>query len=143
MRKIKDSLIKNGLKPTKHRLEIMDMFLSAYEPVSAEEIYNCLIKKDISINLSTVYRTLEALENKNIIRTVILNGTDKTLFELSDHDHKHYFVCLTCKKILPIMHCPLEVYEQQLVKEKGYEITGHRLDIYGYCEACKDTAHRG
>lgn len=137
MKKIADSLVKNGLKPTRHRLEIMDMFLSTHSPISAEEIYNRLIKKAVLINLSTVYRNLEVLENKNIIRTVILNGTDKTLFELNESDHKHYFVCLACKKMLPIMHCPLETYEQQLIQEKGFEVTGHRLDIYGYCQDCK------
>ena len=137
MKQIKEDLIKKGLKPTKHRLAIMDMFLSLNKPVSAEDIYNHLVKKDISINLSTVYRTLETLENKDIIRTVILNGTDKALFEITEHNHKHYFLCIECKKMVPIMHCPLEAYEQRLTEESGVEVTGHRLDIFGYCRDCK------
>ncbi|HEY8390139.1 MAG TPA: Fur family transcriptional regulator [Clostridia bacterium] len=142
MTKIKNELINYGLKPTKHRMEIMNLLSDLHEPVSAEEIYNNLIKKDVSINLSTVYRTLETLEDKNIIRTVILNGTDKTLFELNGHEHKHYFVCITCKKMLPIMHCPLEAYEQRLTNEKGFEVTGHRLEIFGYCNKCRQNLHK-
>ncbi len=34
--------------------------------------------------------------------------------------HTHYLVCLGCKKILSIRHCPLEAYEKSLADETQY-----------------------
>jgi len=51
--------------------------------------------------------------------------------------HRHYLICLGCKKIMPIDHCPLGDYEKSLAKKTNYLISGHRLDIYGYCPECK------
>jgi Fur family ferric uptake transcriptional regulator len=44
---------------------------------------------------------------------------------------------LGCKKILSIEHCPLKGYEEILKKETDYAISGHKLDIYGYCPDCQ------
>lgn len=135
MKDFKQKLIANGLKPTKHRCQIFEIFYHTQKPLSAEEIYRQLLKSGQSINLSTVYRTLDALKNSDIIRSLNFEGNDKTLYELKQR-HTHYLMCLGCKKMQPVMYCPLDNLEQ-LSRQKNFEITEHRLDIYGYCQECK------
>ncbi|WKY44673.1 transcriptional repressor [Eubacteriaceae bacterium ES2] len=135
MEKICEHLKAKGLKQTRHRLAILSLLKKAEHPLSADEIY--LQLKNESINLSTVYRNLELLGDNDLILKLNLSGDSRTVYEYNSPVHRHYLVCLGCKKILPIEHCPLSGYEERLASETGYSIVGHKLDVYGYCPACQ------
>jgi len=126
-----------GLKKTKQRTAILELLKKSTQPVSAEVIYENLIKKNIQVSLSTVYRTLETLVLKELITKINLTGDSKFLFELNRMVHSHYLRCIGCKKIITINHCQLKGYEEHLAHETGFSIMGHKLDIYGYCPECR------
>ncbi|QNK42566.1 transcriptional repressor [Caproicibacter fermentans] len=64
-------------------------------------------------------------------------------YEFKRLSHKHYLFCLGCNKVLAINRCPLGNYEESLAKETNYIISGHKLDIYGYCPKCREKyAHK-
>ena len=46
-------------------------------------------------------------------------------------------VCISCKKIITVQNCPLGSYEKTLENETHFNIIGHKLYLYGYCEACQ------
>ena len=50
-------LKENNLKYTKGRELVLEVIKKADLPISAEDVYN-LVNKKVSLNLSTVYRTL-------------------------------------------------------------------------------------
>jgi Fur family ferric uptake transcriptional regulator len=133
-----DDLARNGLKTTKHRTEILDILEGSDQPLAAEQIFLELKKRNISVNLSTVYRVLEVLADNNLTEKLTIPGDSRTLFEYNRMVHKHYLICLGCKKIIPIEHCPLKDFEKTLAKETNFTISGHKLDIYGYCPECKE-----
>jgi len=132
-----ENLKKSGLKNTKHRNAVLNILQKSNQPIAAEQVYLQLKQKEIAINLSTVYRTLETLAEKQLATKIIIAGDSRALFEYNQMVHKHYLICLGCKKIISIHHCPLESYEQSLADETGYLIEGHRLDVYGYCPECQ------
>lgn len=131
---------KSGLKSTKSRCAILDVLQSSKRPISEEEVYAELKNKNISLNLSTVYRALDALTVKNLAAKLNITGENRALFELNRAGHRHYLVCLGCKKTMAIDGCPLEVYERELADETDFLIEGHKLDIYGYCPDCRNKA---
>lgn len=131
-------LTRNGLKTTKHRTEILNILAESDRPLAAEQIFLGLKKREISVNLSTVYRVLEVLSDKNLTRKVNIPGESKTLYEYNRRGHRHYLICLGCNRVVAINHCPLEEYEKSLAKETNYFISGHKLDIYGYCPKCRE-----
>lgn len=128
----------SGLKNTKSRSAILDVLERSAQPISAEQVFLALKEKNITANLSTVYRTLDALSDKNLATKLSVTGDNRALYELNRMVHRHYLVCLGCKKIMAIDSCPLEDYEKSLEKETNYVISGHKLDIYGYCPECKE-----
>lgn len=132
-----EGLKSSGLKNTKQRLALLDILQQSDQPISAEQVYLKLKEKNISIHLSTVYRTLETLAAKNLINKLNLSCNSVALFEYNRMDHRHYLVCMGCNKILPIEHCPLVDYEKTLAKNTKFDVIGHKLDIYGYCPKCK------
>lgn len=128
----------SGLKNTRHRKAILDVLKLCGRPLTTEEIYNEMKDNDISVNMSTVYRALKSLSDKNLITKLVLSNETKTLYEINKKKHCHYLICLGCKKIVPIERCALDKgYEKDLKKETGFTVVGHNLEIYGYCPDCE------
>ncbi len=134
----KKELKSSGLKKTKHRTEILEILDRSDQPIPAEDVYLDLKERGVTVNLSTVYRTLETLSDRGLATKVKISGEKRALYELNRMVHKHYLVCLECKKMMAIESCPLEGYEKKLAEKTDYLISGHRLDIYGYCPQCRE-----
>ena len=132
-----ERLKNSGLKNTKSRKAILDVLIRSNQPMAAEQIFITLKDKKIDINLSTVYRTLDSLINKDIITKISIMDDDRMLFEYNQLGHRHYLVCVICKKIVTVQNCPLGLYERTLEKETHFNIIGHKLYLYGYCEDCQ------
>jgi Fur family ferric uptake transcriptional regulator len=130
------NILKNeGLKNTKHRSSIINIIEQSEQPLTAEQIFLEMKENNSSINLSTVYRILGVLAEKHILNKSAYE--DKTLYEKNFNEHSHHFICSECKKMFKISGCPLEGYEKTIHDKLGFEITGHRLELYGLCKACK------
>jgi len=133
----------SGLKATRQRLDVLGELERADKPVSAEELYLHLRGAGGGINLSTVYRVLDALSACGIAHAVRPVGSDKALFELVGDEHRHYLVCTSCRRMQAVGHCPLESFEELVARENGFVVTGHRLDIYGICPDCRQKDSQG
>jgi Fur family ferric uptake transcriptional regulator len=130
------------LKLTKPRIQVLHLLLSRQEILTAENIYEILIKNGSNINFSTVYRTLETFTEKKIIEKVQLPDSRKSGFVLFTMTHSHNLICLDCHKVIPIHGCPLKSFNEALAAETKFDIVGHDLTIYGYCERCKKNHHK-
>lgn len=126
-----------GLKVTKHRSSILEVIESNDYPITADDIYLKLKEDNISINLSSVYKILDILVCNSLITKCTLGDNNKTLYEINKFEHKHHLICNGCKKIFAISSCPLISYEKQLESSMDFEITNHKLEIYGYCKDCR------
>ena len=135
---LENELKQSGLKKTRIRMAVLRLLEENQDPVSAEQIFDGLKSQSVSVNLSTVYRTLESLLGKKMILKRSFSGDSKAVFEYNRTGHKHYLICLGCKKFMPLAHCPLGHYEEALARETNYTIEGHTLDIYGYCPECRE-----
>lgn len=136
------ALSRSGLKNTKNRVAILEILEQSDQPIAAEQVFFELKKRENSANLSTVYRNLEVLSGKDLAVKLTIPGDSRTLFEYNHEEHKHHLVCLGCNRILAINRCPLGDYEQSLAKETNYFISGHKLDIYGYCPNCRKNGEK-
>jgi Fe2+/Zn2+ uptake regulation proteins len=125
------------IKKTKQREEIFRILTSALEPVSAVDIYSCLLKMmpDAGFAISTVYRSLAVFEEKGYVVKTSLTGSDMSYYEWCQGQHRHYAVCLKCHKLIPLKNCPFE--HMKIDAAENFTVTGHRLELYGYCKGCR------
>lgn len=88
----------------------------------------------------------EILQKKHLKRTkarvMILKVLQKSLpmtarYEYTQGDHVHHAVCLSCNKIFPVEVRLEPEYKDRLAEENGFEVTEHRVEIYGFCKECK------
>ncbi|QHQ59440.1 transcriptional repressor [Anaerocolumna sedimenticola] len=122
------------LKQTKKRILILSVLETAATALTAEEIDE-LTSKDMKMSISTIYRALNALADKNVIKKA-LHQDGKTYYEINNHTHRHSLLCTLCNERIPIDACPLESLENYLASETGYVITGHNLEFFGICPKC-------
>lgn len=132
---IKELLKAKNLRVTKQRKQILQILEIENNPISAEEIYNKL--KDLSnMDLSTIYRNLNILEDKNILlKTTNIDGI--SYYQLNNDQHKHFLTCNICHKKFLIENCPIHELEDSIEKETGFMITGHNFEFTGICPACQ------
>lgn len=129
-------LTKKGCKNTKSRKAVVNVLQKAEKPVSAEEIFLLVKGSGESANLSTVYRTLDLMESKGLVEKTMI-GDNKTRYRLTGDGHKHHLICTNCHKMIPINVCPLKSIEKDIGMKTKFNITGHKLELYGLCPDCK------
>lgn len=126
------------LKRTKQRERVYEVLAVAKEPMSAAAVYQEILKvsPDCGYAVSTVYRVLQAFEEQQLVNKTNLQGSDTTLYEWNHGGHQHYAICLECHKKIPLKECPF--HHMHIEEENGFQITGHRVEVYGYCRECKN-----
>ncbi len=128
-----------GIKWTRQRKRVYDILKECHEPLNAVQIYQ-LVEKDLeeTYAISTIYRILAAFEEKKLVTKSSFMDDGQMVYELNRGEHTHYAVCLECHKRIPLESCPFAHLHME--GENGdFLITGHKLELYGYCKECKHT----
>lgn len=100
--------------------------------LDASEIYQLAKRENTKISLSTVYRTVRILEELGLVEASEL-GEDHYHYEVRLSEHYH-LICLGCGKVVEIP--PVDAV-RKLGEERGFEIVGVKLELLGYCPACR------
>ncbi|MEQ8155898.1 MAG: Fur family transcriptional regulator [Clostridiaceae bacterium] len=128
-------LKEKNIKITKGRVAILGILEASSKSLTAEDIYLILESKKMDINLSTVYRTLDLFEGKQVAQKVFLmEGSYGYSFKRDDH--RHLLKCELCKKEV-LVPCPIKQIEEIINSEAGFTITAHKIKLSGICAECK------
>ena len=115
---------------------IFDVIKNSPNSLTAEEIYND-VSQNIEVNLSTVYRTLNNLVDKNLVTKVVRQ--DKiAYYELADdnRENKYYLICDNCNHAYSTDMGNIDKLARKIKKETGFNITSHTLEFHGVCPEC-------
>ena len=133
----RDVFSKHGLRNTKHRNLVYDMLMASDAPLTAESIFLKLREMDVPVSFSTVYRILDAFAARGLALKSGMSDQNKAAFELTRIGHRHRLICVGCQKTVAVEGCPLNGFEKALESETHFDITAHKLEIFGLCPACK------
>jgi|SRR5690606_22320071 len=125
-----------GLKATFPRLKILDVFRKTdVRHMSAEDVYRALMAEHVEIGLATVYRVLTQFEQAGLLLRSQFD-TGKAVFELNEGDHHDHLICTNCGRVEEFFDPEIEKRQHEVVKERGFTLTGHELSLYGICKVC-------
>jgi len=136
---LKSVLKSKGMKYTEQRGIVLQILLSLDEHLSAEEVQNIVKEKypDQNIGIATIYRTLNFLEEVNLISSISF-GTDGKKYECNQDQHHDHIICTSCGKIVEFYDEAIEKKQEQIALKNGFKITDHTMQIYGICQNCQD-----
>ncbi|MGN6252684.1 MAG: Fur family transcriptional regulator [Marmoricola sp.] len=127
------------LRASGHRLTPQrELVLAAVERLqhaTPDEVYAEVRRQSEAINLSTVYRTLELLDELGLIRHAHLTDRAPTYHSASGHEHVH-LVCRSCKAVISIGREEAEAALGAVVTTRGFEPDYGHLTVFGRCAAC-------
>lgn len=123
------------MRMTPQRKILIEELRKLYTHPTADELYEVVRKRLPHISLGTIYRNLEILSRKGIIRKIELGGTQKRFDgDLEIHQHIR---CTECGRIddLPagtaVTRCNMDLIEQT-----GYKVIENRVEFIGICPEC-------
>ena len=129
------------MKLTLIRKKIVSFFKKQKKPIAYDKIIDYLKKNNISSDRSTIFRNLNFLEKKGIIKKVNFGDGISRYELLKENDHHHHIVCLNCKKVIDFFDEDLDKLVKKIEKKfeenKKFKIKSHQFDFFGYCKKCQ------
>ena len=116
---------------------MLEAFLASEEHLSAEELYNIVSTKEPKIGLATVYRTLALLTESGLAAELDFGDGQKRYEHNYQHAHHDHMICTQCGKIIEFQNSMIEKLQEDVAKEHGFEMTTHKLDMFGICKDCR------
>lgn len=135
-RGIVDKLKKLGYRLTPQRLMIVSAIENSHDHISAEEIYSQVVDKYPNINISTIYRTLELLEQLGLVTETDLGG-GRVRYHPADKGHHHHLVCQDCGAVIDLHESVLSPLKDALLREYDFIADLRHLGIFGRCVKCR------
>ncbi|MDD2857818.1 MAG: Fur family transcriptional regulator [Candidatus Nanopelagicales bacterium] len=100
-----------------------------------EEILVEVQRTASGVNLSTVYRTLEVLEDVGLVTHAHIGHGAPTYHAVDDEQHIH-LVCDTCGKVASAPATIAEAFVAQLRSDHAFITDISHMAIHGECESC-------
>lgn len=129
-------LAANGLKRSEQREVILDTFLRTERHLSVDDLYRLVARKRPDIGRTTVYRTLKLLQSAGLASELALDGQNRYEPDYKREHHDH-FICKSCGEIFEFHSDDIERLQDEIASGLGFEIEGHRHQIYGKCRRCQ------
>ncbi len=133
----KDELHNVFLKATQARVEIMRLLEKTTGPIDVFTLASELKKSNVEIDPATVFRIINILSEKELIKSVRFLYEDKTRYEASSKGDHHHLVCRSCGGIEDVSDYTIPDLEKEIFKEKKFLVTNHSLEFFGICENCQ------
>lgn len=132
-------LADRGIRMTAQRRAILSVIETARKHLDASQILRKARTLDTSVDRSTVYRTLDLLKRQGLIDELDLmhlKGDGHYYERKLGRDHIH-MACLRCGKIAEFVSETFESLKKQLERDCRFHIVVSRLEVGGYCSACR------
>jgi Fe2+ or Zn2+ uptake regulation protein len=126
------------LRLTPQRLAIAREVLAQDHPTAAE-VYEAVRVRFPTMGLATVYATLNVMVERGLLRPLAFE--DAVRFDANVTPHAN-LICTACGRIADYAGCVdvIHALRERAAREAGFELEQDRLDLYGRCAACAETA---
>lgn len=125
-----------GRVTTGRRAVVRALLTGPDHHVTADDIAAAVQAEHPDVHLSTIYRTLESLEEHGVVERVSL-GAGAAIFHLTDHAH-HHLVCTVCGSVIEVPSGLLRTLARQVDQRYGFELPRQHVALAGRCADCRD-----
>jgi Fur family ferric uptake transcriptional regulator len=129
-------LSEQGYKLTRQRKAVVEAVTQTHTRLSAAEVFTQAQQMCPDLGLTTVYRTLEILEQMGVIRRVHLDDGCEA-FAPTAIEHGHYLICANCQTTIEFEGCDLTAMLERIAGQTGFTIEQHWLELVGLCPRCQ------
>lgn len=128
-------LKKKGLRLTPQRRLIVDIIHDSDEHITAEDIISCVQSKMPGVNKSTIYRTLEVLEEAGCVCKG--QSGDRFIYHSAEEGHHHHLECQKCGRMIDCDENLFLPVKKSLEENYGFRVDFKHMVVKGVCSCCK------
>jgi Fur family ferric uptake transcriptional regulator len=126
-----------GLKSTRQRSLIIDLFFEMHGHLSVEEVWSRVRQDDPRVSVATVYRTMKLLSEAGLAHARNF-GDGQTRFEPAvGREHHDHLICTRCGTIIEFENDQIERMQDAVARRHGFKVTSHKMELYGLCKNCQ------
>ena len=124
---------------TRQREAVLAAIEHAGRALTPSEILTLAQGAVASLNLSTIYRHLHALQDEARVVKVLLPGQAARFEAACDGGHRdaahhhHHFHCDRCDRVYALHACPGSMQE---LAPAGFVVSAHEITLRGLCAEC-------
>jgi len=130
------TLKEKGLKLTPQRKLILDIIHDTQTRLTAEEIISYVQSRMPGVHKSTIYRTLELLEEAGCVYKSEIG--DQFIYHHAEAGHHHHLVCRRCGKTFDLDENLFVPMERLLGEKYRFHVDLSHVVISGLCEGCRN-----
>lgn len=125
-----------GGRATPARRAIVEVLVGGrrHQHLTAEEVAQRVQAVLPDVALSTVYRSMEALEELGFVEHLHL-GHGPAVYHLADEQHLH-LVCESCGAVTELPNSTLDAIGIEIRRRHGFRIEPRHFALSGRCERC-------
>jgi Fur family transcriptional regulator, ferric uptake regulator len=129
-----------GLRITPQREMILNAFIDGMQDnnhvhLTAEQILERVHVHSPTVNIATIYRTLDTLREYDILTVTALPGGPLE-WELAEDIQHHHLVCEKCHSVTQIPDELIQSLTKRLLDEHGFHANLKHLALTGLCDYC-------
>jgi len=131
-------LADQGLKFTSQREAIAEAFFEGGKHVSLTDLLAVSRARHSSIGFATVYRTMKLMAESGLASEHKFGENQEARYEAAfEGEHHDHLICVRCGRIVEFEDDAIEIRQQKIADEHGFQVTSHRHEIYGLCSDCQ------
>ncbi|MEM6341643.1 MAG: Fur family transcriptional regulator [Pseudomonadota bacterium] len=119
-----------GLRMTGQRRIIAKVLQDAEDHPDVEQLYARASAVDEAISIATVYRTVKLFEEARILDKLEF-GDGRARYEDAERDHHDHLIDINSGEVIEFVDEEIEALQERIAAKLGYELRGHRLELYG------------
>ena len=140
---LEQSLHESGRRMTSQRALILSVLEDSEKHLDAETIFARARKRQRSLNLATVYRTLAVLKEMGLVeQRYFARDHKREYFEAVGKREHYHFTCVHCGKIIEMETPRIQQARKELSAALGVQFTHACVCFEGYCADCAETPGR-
>lgn len=131
-----------GLKMTDQRRIIARVLSDSTDHPDVEQVYRRATAIDARISIATVYRTVRLFEEANILERHDF-GDGRSRYEEASEAHHDHLIDVNSGKVIEFHNDEIEALQREVARRLGYDLVGHRLELYGVRRANRNSSGGG
>ena len=128
--RIEKLCFEKGLRMTDQRRVIARVLSEALDHPDVDQVYRRASSVDPHISIATVYRTVRLFEEANILERHDF-GDGRARYEEAPSRHHDHLIDVQTGEVVEFRNEEIERIQERIAAELGYELVGHRLELYG------------
>jgi Fe2+ or Zn2+ uptake regulation protein len=133
------ALAKTGSRVTAPRRTMAELIARREGHFTAADLLGDAGARRLRIGRATIFRALELYTELNALERIDLPSGEHA-YVACEPVHHHHVVCSSCGRTAEVEDHGMAAVADEIARRTGYRVDTHRLELYGLCPECQQSA---